>query len=162
MQGQGTFSHTFKRDCLYEATGQTNSMDMGHIYLALLTAIPTPSSSGSISISEVSTTTSGTSNGYGRVLIGNYSQSATCKFGTPTYDSSTGETTCTNKDEIHFNSVKASWGAIKGFALLKNNGEVIAYGTINDEDGNAIEDGETPAVGNIVFFKAGDIKLVMQ
>lgn len=162
MQAQGQFTHDFKVAALNEAVGNTGSMDMGNIKLGLFSDIPTVGTNGAVSFTEIPGTSGGESTGYTRVDVGIYNQSAACKFGSPTYDATTGATVCKNKDEIHFNSVKKTWGAIKGFGLFRSSGALIAFGTINDEAGNAIENGVTPEVGNIVFFKQGDIVLSMK
>jgi len=161
MQAQGQFTHEFKVAALNEAVGNTSSMDMGNIKLGLFSDVPTVGTNGTVSYTEIPGTSGGESTGYARVDVGIYNQSAACKFGSPTYDATTGATVCKNNAEIHFNSVKKSWGAIKGFGLFRSSGTLIAFGTINDEEGNAIENGVTPEVGNIVFFKTGDIVLSM-
>lgn len=156
MTGVGKLTKRWWQLVLTETVGASNTLDFGDAYLGLLTAAPVvDSSTGEVTVTEVPTSTGGTATGYGRALIGKYGQSETQKFGSPTYDSGTGKTRITNNKEIHFNSVQASWGTISHWAIFNGTGQVLAYGTINDANGDATTD--TPAVSNIVFFKAGDI-----
>ncbi len=158
----GKLTHAGKVAALTELTGGSNTVNIGNMFIGLLTAAPTVASNGTVTVSEVPTTSGGEATGYSRKLIGNYAQASTLKFGAPTYDSTTGKTTITNKEEIHFDSVRKSWGTIYYWALFNESGTVYAYGTLNDADGNALENGDTPEISNIVFFKAGDLVIEIE
>jgi len=137
---------------LYRLVGALSSQEYGgSVYLALSTSAPVDSGD-SRTITEPST-----ANGYKRILMGVAGQSATQKF------QISGDA-LVNKDEVLFESVKNNaWGTVTHWALFdsQSGGNCLASGLLVTSLTDMTAKPLSPAVGDVVYFPAGSIKIVI-
>ncbi len=139
-----------------EFTSQNNTINLGDIYIALSKAEPTLNKS-SYYFEGVEEPAS--AQNYARKSLGKYSQPDTLLFGAPTV-AEDGKVTCTNKSEIHFDTVGAEgWGTISHWALFDaaTGGHCIAYGPIVNGENSPTP--LTPVADRVVLFKKGAVTI---
>ena len=110
------FTHYTENAILNELTGKTNTLNFNDVYLGLCT---------SVSLDGTFTELSG--NGYGRVLMGNYSIAQLQYFGSPVAGS------ISNIKEIQFPMATGNWSTV-GYGVLFNaqtGGSALAFGVIS-------------------------------
>ena len=129
---------SLKNDILNGLVGRTSDF-ASSVYVGLSSTAPTASGTN---------VTEPTGNGYKRVLIGSYNQSATYKFNA----ASNGEVK--NKDFIYFPESEGSWGAtLTHFVLFSDatGDTVLGYGLL--ESGGVATPIKVEAEKTVVMFR---------
>lgn len=151
----GKLTDYAKNLILKEIGSKTNTLNLGTIYIALLTNPGSDVVDGGITgYAEPAT-----ANNYERVPVGDYNTASTQVFGNPTGG------VMKNSKEINFNSVQsAAWGTITHWALFdsptRGAGNCIAYGHLLASDMET-ETSIAPAVGEKVYFAVNAVQIDM-
>lgn len=142
------FTNEFKKVILNTLCGNTSGSSA---YLALSQTMPNVEGGG---------VTEPVGGGYERALLGVTSSSgggtSTHNMGNITFDPTTGKTTITNTNEIHFKETTTSWGSLPYFAIYSS-----ASGGTPKYVGQ-LTTTLTPVANNVVIIRVGDIKISVE
>ena len=122
--------------------GRANSVQLGSTSLFVGLSTTTPVAAGT-NVTEPS------GNGYARVLIGAYGQTATYKVGTAASGAST------NTDIIFFPEATGAWGSCTYFLIYDavSGGNLIAFGALTAPI--------SPVSGDVPIVRVGDLDITL-
>lgn len=132
-------------------SGRANSVQFGStsMYVGLSTQTPTAAPANNWNVAEPAV------NGYARVLIGAYGQTATYKIGVAASGAST------NTDIIFFPEATGAWGTCTHFLIFDAsvNGNLIAFGELLDDQGDPTT--IAPGNGDVPIVRAGALDITL-